>query len=150
MRVARAATSVPAGRLETPDSSDLRESGVKSAPCGAWHRHRLHAVGEIDPMGVPNSAPIVSRAAHGGHARGTPGDAAARDAVFIGRAPVPAESFRQSLCETRSDADRLTIAVGAQQGIPHPVCHLRRVRQPVHGTSRAASCGWRFVTSLSG
>src|SRR2546425_8341278 len=109
MRVARAATPVPAGRLETPDSSDLRESGVKSAPCGAWHRHRLHAVGEVDPMGVPNSAPIVSRAAHGGHARGTPGDAVAVDAVFIGRAPVPAESFRQSLCETRSDADRLTI-----------------------------------------
>src|SRR5438552_16056810 len=105
MRVARAATSVPAGRLETPDSSDLRESGVKSAPCGAWQRHHLHAVGEVDPMGVPNSAPIVSRAAHGGHARGTPGDAAARDAVFIGR--VPAESFDpQSLCETRSDADR--------------------------------------------
>src|SRR5437870_334703 len=87
MRVARGATPVPAGRLETPDSSDLRESGVKSAPCGAWQRHRLHAVGEVDPMGVPNSAPIVSRAAHGGHARGTPGDAAARDAVFIGRAP---------------------------------------------------------------
>jgi len=79
-------------------------------------------------MGVPNSAPIVSRAAHGGHARGTPGDAAARDAVFIGRAPVPAESFRQSLCETRSDADRLTIAVGAQQGIPHPDRPGGRVR----------------------
>src|SRR5207244_13316442 len=120
MRVARGATPVPAGRLETPDSSDLRESGVKSAPCGAWHRHRLHAVGEVDPMGVPNSAPIVSRAAHGGHARGTPGDAAARDAVFIGRAPGPAESFRQSLGETRSDADRLTIAFGAGQGTPQP------------------------------
>src|SRR3989442_542813 len=91
MRVARGATPVPARRLETPDSSDLRESVVKSAPCGAWHRHRLHAVGEVDPMGVPNSAPIVSRAAHGGHARGTPADAAARDAVFIGRAPLPAE-----------------------------------------------------------
>src|SRR6266403_857099 len=51
MRVARDATPVPAGRLETPDSSDLRESGVKSAPRGAWHRHRLHAVGEVDPDG---------------------------------------------------------------------------------------------------
>src|SRR2546426_7811600 len=121
MRVARGATPVPAGRLETPDSSDLRESAVKSAPCGAWQRHRLHAVGEVDPMGVPNSAPIVSRAAHGGHARGTPGDAAARDAVFIGRAALTAESFDpQSLCETRSDADRLTIRRRRPAGFPHP------------------------------
>ena len=70
-------------------------------------------------MGVPNSAPIVSRATHGVHARGTPGDAAARDAVFIGRAPVPAESFDpQSLCETRSDADRLTIRRRRPAGHP--------------------------------
>jgi len=96
--------------------------------------------------------------------------------VFIGRAPVPAKSFDpQSLCETRSDADRLTIRRRRPAG--HPAsrsagrscarmcrwrrappgsehsdgagCHLRRVRQPVHGTSRAASCGWRLVTSLS-
>ena len=71
-------------------------------------------------MGVPNLAPIVSRATHGVHARGSPGDAAARDAVFIGRALVPAESFDpQGLCEMRNDADRLTSAVGAQQGIHH-------------------------------
>src|SRR5207247_910991 len=61
------------------------------------------------PRGVPNSARschmrrMVARSRHSG-------DAAARHAVFIGRAPVPAESFDpQSLCETRSDADRLTI-----------------------------------------
>src|SRR6266404_9540661 len=125
MRVARGATPVPAGRLETPDSSDLRESGVKSAPCGAWHRHRLHAVGEIDPMGVPNSAPIVSRAAHGGHARGTPGDAAARDDRPGGR--------------VRACAADVAL---------YPAANIAMVR--VHGTSRAASCGWRFVTSLSG
>ena len=70
-------------------------------------------------MGVPNSAPIVSRATHGVHNRGTPGDAAARDAVFIGRAPVPAKSFDpQSLCETRSDADRLTIRRRRPAGHP--------------------------------
>src|SRR5439155_1345728 len=95
------------GTARDADSSDLRESGVKSGPRGAW------------PSSRRRRGPIrwVCRTRHdrvtcGGwsHARGTPGDAAARDAVFIGRAPVPAESFDpQSLCETRSDADRLTI-----------------------------------------
>jgi len=76
-------------------------------------------------MGVPNSAPIVSRAAHGGHARGTPGDAAARDDRPGGR--------------VRACAADVAL---------YPAANIAMVR--VHGTSRAASCGWRFVTSLSG
>src|SRR5438093_394905 len=106
MRVARC-NARARGTARDADSSDLRESGVKSGPRGAW------------PSSRRRRGPIrwVCRTRHdrvtcGGwsHARGTPGDAAARDAVFIGRAPVPAESFDpQSLCETRSDADRLTI-----------------------------------------
>jgi len=56
--------------------------------------------------------------------------------VFIGRAPVPAESFRQSLCETRSDADRLTIRRRRPAG--HPAS-----RMP---SATSASAGARNVS----
>jgi len=106
MRVARC-NARARGTARDADSSDLRESGVKSGPRGAWPSSRRRR-GPI-PMGVPNSARschvrrMAARSRHSGGC-GRPGRGVHRAGAGA------AESFDpQSLCETRSDADRLTI-----------------------------------------
>src|SRR5207244_1018879 len=95
------------GTARDADSSDLRESGVKSGPRGAWPSSRRRR-GPI-PMGVPNSARschvrrMAARSRHSGGC-GRPGRGVHRAGAGAGGVFDP-----QSLCETRSDADRLTI-----------------------------------------
>jgi len=109
---------VPAGRLETPDSSDLRESGVKSAPrgtdtvftpsarsirwvCRTWHRSCHVRRMECTLAALRGMRPHGTRCSSGGRrCRRSPSTRRAYARRGVTRIAWPS-------------------AVGAQQGIHH-------------------------------
>ena len=83
MRVARVATPVPCGRLGTPDSSGMRESGMKSGSCrrvapGLSSRRQC-----VDPMG--DFVPKMGDCAEVTRVSGPPYGRRAFDRVAVGR-----------------------------------------------------------------